>query len=89
MPDLDWQARAEALEEIVILLHWTSRRYCSGRSSYIPHAFNAATRALLALGVRLTPADGTLWARDGMGRAYDGLSDAEAAEGMPEEMRHA
>lgn len=78
------RAENETLRLICADLAWMARRYCNGRSSYATHLFNQHTRTLLKLGVPLDPtADGTLWARDGMGRAYDGLSDEEAAQGEP------
>lgn len=67
------------LHEAVRELHWSARRYCDGRSTYAVGAFNDITRKLLAADVRLDTPDGGPWARDGMGRAYDGLSDEEAA----------
>ena len=61
---------------------WCARRYCDGCRTGICSDYNAHTRALLARGVLLRKGlDGTLWARDPMGRQYDGLTDAEAAEG--------
>lgn len=65
-------------------LHWMARRYADGRMTYAASTVNEHTRTLLALGVKLNPTgDGTIWARDGMGRAYDHLSDEEAAQGRP------
>ncbi len=70
------------LREIAAGLHWMARRYADGRMSYAASSFNAWTRRLLAMGVELNPTgDGTVWARDGMGRAFDGLTDEEAAQG--------
>lgn len=61
---------------------WFARRYADGRMTHAASTYNSHTRALLALGLHLNPTgDGTLWARDGAGRRFDGLSDAEAAEG--------
>lgn len=64
-------------------LHWMARRYADGRSSYSPGLFNGITRKLLAAGAELkTPH----FARDGMGRRFDGLTDeqvADAAQDMP------
>ena len=60
-------------------LHPWSRRYCDMRMTYAPGEHNDATRTLLKLGADLHDGDGTLYARDGMGRLYDGLTDAEAA----------
>lgn len=74
----------EALRRIAVDFHWMARRYADGRSSYVTGLFNDYTRALLAMGVELNPTgDGTIWARDAMGRAYDGLTDEEAAQGSP------
>ena len=67
----------------VMSLHWMARRYADGRSSYSPGLFNGITRKLLGAGVELKSPH---FARDGMGRRYDGLTDeqvAEAAEDMP------
>src|SRR5690606_23462388 len=73
----------QALRRIVVDLHWMARRYVDGRTSYATRLFNDHTRAMVALGVELNrTSDGTIWARDGMGRAYDGLSEEEAAQGQ-------
>ena len=59
-----------------------ARRYADHRSSYAPHTYNQRTRTLLTIGVKLNPTgDGTVWARDQMGRAFDGLTVDEAAQG--------
>lgn len=72
------------LRNVVVDLHWMARRYVDGRQSYATGLFNEHTRALVALGIPLNPTgDGTIWARDGGGRGFDGLTDAEAAEGGP------
>lgn len=76
-------AKNALLRKIVRDLHFLARRYADGRSSYVTRAFNEHTRLLLALGVELDLADGTPWARDRQGRAYDGLTDEEAAMGKP------
>lgn len=73
------ETREEALERIVRELHWMARRYADGRSTYATARFNDCTRHLLALGVDLQPGREGLWARDGMGRRHDGLTEAEAA----------
>lgn len=62
------------LRVAVLDLHWMARRYADMRSSYAPSMFNRHTRALLAVGVHLK---NPYFARDGAGRAYDGLSDSE------------
>lgn len=73
------------LRTIVGDLHWMARRYADSRRSYAAPLFNHATRTLLRLGVKLDPTtDGIVWARDGLGRGFDGLSDAEATPGTPE-----
>ena len=71
-----------ALKQIVIDFHWMARRYADGRQSYATGLFNDHTRALLAMGIELNPTgDGTIWAKDSAGRAYDGLTDEEANMG--------
>ena len=73
-----------AFRRIVIDLHWMARRYADGRQSYAPGLFNEHTREAIRLGVELNPtADGTVWARDGDGRACDHLTDVEAEMGPP------
>lgn len=68
-----------------------ARRYADGRATYATTSFNHATRTLLSMGIDLGETirtDGTIWARDGHGRAYDGLTDEEAALGRrPEYLR--
>lgn len=72
--------RCAALEAVVRDLHWMARRYVDGRSSYAPGLFNDHVRTLQRLGIELNPTgDGTIWARDAMGRAFDGLTDEQAA----------
>jgi len=74
--------RCRALERIVVDLHWMARRYADGRASYATGLFNGHTRDLIRLGIHLNPTgDGTIWARDRMGRGCDGLTDEEAAMG--------
>jgi hypothetical protein len=70
------------LKKICVNLAWQARRYCDGRSSYVTSMFNEDMRTLISLGVDLNATgDGTIWARDAMGRNFDGLTDAEAAMG--------
>jgi len=77
------RAENDALRCIAQDLHWMARRYANGRQSYVTSLFNDHTRTLLKLGVKLNPTnDGTIWARDAGGRAYDGLTDEEAAMGQ-------
>ena len=61
-----------------------ARRYADHRSSCVGSIFNDHTRTLLKLGVELNTCDDIIWARDGMGRPYDGLSEAEATPGTKE-----
>jgi hypothetical protein len=80
MPKMSWKARALALEHIVKDLHWMSRRYAQGRSTYATSVHNAHTKALLAMGVELNPTgDHRIFADDAMGHAYDGLTEADLA----------
>lgn len=72
------KARVATLEKIIRDLHWMARRYSDGRQSYAVGLFNDNTRKLLALGVELSAAGDGLWARDAMGRRYDGLTETEA-----------
>lgn len=73
------------LRHIVADLQWMARRYANGRRTYATAILNDHTRALLRMGAVLNPTgDEIIWARDGMGRAYDGLTDAEATPGTPE-----
>ncbi len=77
------EAREELLIDAVHCFHWMARRYADGRSSYAPGVFNGHTRKLLAAGFGLKL---PYFARDGMGRSFDGLTEAEvaeAAEDMP------
>jgi hypothetical protein len=71
------------LREIIHELHFWARRYADGRSTYVPHSINMHTRILLKLGVPLDYTDGTVFARDGMGRAFDGLKPDEVSEAKP------
>lgn len=73
----------KSLEAAILNLHWMARRYADGRCSYAPGLLNDCVRDLVALGYQLKQ---PLYARDGMGRLYDGLSDADvqaAEEDMP------
>lgn len=83
------QADIEQLKYIARELHWMARRYADGRQSYVTGNFNLATRALLELGVQLnSTGDKTIWARDAAGRAFDGLTDEEAAMGAQPDWTH-
>jgi hypothetical protein len=63
-------------------IHWMARRYADGRCSYAPGMFNGRVRDLMAAGFELGQ---PLFARDGMGRAFDGLTEEEVA-GAEEDM---
>lgn len=79
----------KALAEIIHDLHWMARRYADMRSSYAPSMLNRHVQKLFELGYSLRS---PLYARDGMGRKFDGLSDAEvkaAEDDMPEGLREA
>jgi hypothetical protein len=72
------------LKKIASELHWMARRYADGRQSYVTHQFNEITRMLQSMEIDLKEAgDGTVWARDAMGRSFDGLSEKEASQGNP------
>ena len=77
------KAENEALRVIVAEIHWMARRYADGRSTYAPGMLNSRTKDLLGMGIELrTPH----FARDGMGRQYDGLTEDEvkaAEDDMP------
>ena len=75
--------KIQALKTIIAEIHWMARRYADGRSTYAPSLLNQRTREALMLGVGLRPPH---FARDGMGRSYDGLTPEEVAaaeEDMP------
>lgn len=72
-----------ALRQALISLHWMSRRYADGRSTVAPSTHNRAVRLMLDLGLPVNKSDGIIWARDGMGRDYDNLTDEQATEGTP------
>lgn len=79
------QAENEALRSIVAEFHWMARRYADGSRTYATSMFNDRTRQLLRMGVKLgCGADGIIWARDGMGRRFDGLTELEATPWTPE-----
>jgi len=80
-----WHAAADAIRDAVLKvridqavhdLHWMARRYADGRCSYAPGMFNGRVRDLMAAGFELGQ---PLFARDGMGRAFDGLTEDEVA----------
>ena len=77
----------QILRNICADLHWMARRYADGRSTYATSMVNEHVKTLLSMGVKLRPgADETIWASDGNGRRFDGLTDAQATPGTPEAM---
>ena len=79
------QNENDILRQAVVDFHWMARRYADGSRTYVTSMFNDRTRQLLRMGVKLSAsADYIIWARDGMGRGFDGLTDAEATPGTPE-----
>lgn len=83
------KAENTRLKAIAVHLHCMARRYADGRQSYATSLHNENTRELLAMNVPLNATgDGTLWARDSAGRAYDCLTDEEAAQGREPDWRH-
>lgn len=78
------RAENELLRQIAANLHFHARRYADGRQTWVPREVNEHARALVRMGVGLQgdPAyGGTVWARNPLGREYDGLTDDEAAVG--------
>ena len=79
------QIRDEELCEIIREIWWMARRYADGRNTVVTSTLNDMVRKALQLGISLKPdSDATIWARDGMGNRYAGLSVAEATPGTPE-----
>lgn len=58
--------------------HWMARRYADGRSSYAPGCLNEHVRKLLSMDSEFHPS-APFFARDGMGRGFDKLTDTEVA----------
>jgi hypothetical protein len=77
--------QVEKLIEIVTNFHWAARRYFDNRMTYGPSMFNSYVKDLLQMNITLNPtAHGTLYARDGMGWRYSGLSKEEYEKEFPE-----
>lgn len=73
--------RNKIIEDLI----WMARRYADGRSTYAPGIVNDATRWMINNKLRVnTCVEGMIWARDGMGRRFDGLTDVQATPGTPE-----
>ena len=73
----DLQRQYDELKQAFINIHWMARRYADGRRTYAVGMMNDATRLALAQGIELQK---PWFARDGSGREFDGLSDAEYQE---------
>jgi hypothetical protein len=71
------EEESKIMHEVIMDLHWMARRYADGRKSYVTRTFNDMTRKLLKLGVRLDKCQEGMFARDAMGREFDGLTDDE------------
>lgn len=54
-----------ALLQCALDFQWPAKRYAHNRSTYAVGMVNDATQLLLVLGVKVSPTDGTVWARDG------------------------
>lgn len=54
-----------ALLQCALDFQWPAKRYAHGRSTYAVGMVNDATKLLQVLGVKVSPTDGTVWARDG------------------------
>lgn len=78
--DEEYADLCECLKEIM----WMARRYADGRQTYAVGIYNEVVRKCLRLGIKLDPKDGIIWARDGGGRDFDGLTDKQVTEGTEE-----
>jgi len=80
MSRADLICRVHILQKICQDFHWMARRYCDGRSTYATSLFNGGTGQLLRMGIQLNQGgDGTVWASDGMGKRFDGVTDEDLA----------
>jgi hypothetical protein len=80
----------EITTEMLKDLLWMARRYADGRMSYASGSYNRIAKWAHSQGIEPDYSDGTPFARDGMGRAYDELSEGEASEdrATPEACAH-
>lgn len=75
-----WTEREMNLRQVIIDIWWMARRYADGRASYATSMYNSAMKRAIENGVfDGVPYIEGPWALDRMGRAYDGLTDEEAA----------
>ena len=65
-------------------IHWMARRYADNRKTYAVAMVNDVVKWMLQNKLKVNNSDNIIWARDGMGRLYDGLSPSQATEGTPE-----
>lgn len=80
---LELERENATLRRLIVPLAAWARRYCDGRSTYATNWYNEIVRELIKLGIKPRPdpaCGGQVWARDGGGRAFDGLTDDEAAD---------
>ncbi len=76
----------DALQELIDELHLAAYRYVDGRSTYITSYFNELTKKLLHWGFELgrtQQVEGRIFAKDGMGWQYSGVSKEEHETGLP------
>ena len=71
------------LKKIAVELQWMARRYADERRTSAVLTFNECTRDMIAMGIqpKCSSLDEIIWARDGGGRAFDGLTEDEATPG--------
>lgn len=71
------------LKKIAVEFQWMARRYADGRKTSVALTCNECTRDMIAMGIqpKCSSLDEIIWARDGGGRAFDGLTEEEATPG--------
>ena len=72
------------LRKAVVELAFWARRYCDGRQTYAVRSYNELIESLLEIGIDFDTTDGIIWARDGGGRDFDGLTEDQAKPGTAE-----
>ena len=64
-----------------------AKRYADGRMSMACSTVNSHTQTMLDFGITVNPgAEQIIWALDGSGRIFDGLTEAQVTPGTPEAM---
>lgn len=81
IPRKQLEKELDLMTKMTVDLQWMARRYADGRSTYVTSWFNQITQYLNKKHLYLNPCDGIIWARDGMGRHYDHLTEAQATTG--------